>query len=45
LKNKNNFEIIHSFFIVRPRSFQTTLVFAILSHMSLVHRHNFPDLF
>jgi len=28
LKNKNNFEIINSFFIVRPRTFLTTLVHA-----------------
>ena len=26
LKNKNNFETINSFFIVRPRTFQSTLV-------------------
>jgi hypothetical protein len=26
LKNKNNFEIINLFFIVRPRTFQSTLV-------------------
>jgi len=25
LKNKNNFESIHFFFIVRPRTFQTTI--------------------
>jgi len=26
LKNKNKFEIINSFFVVRPRTFQSTLV-------------------
>ena len=34
LKNKNNFEIINLFFIVRPRTFQGTLIYAkaIASH-------------
>jgi hypothetical protein len=39
LKSKNNFEIINSFFLVRPRNFQTTLVGLILYFVQFKYKN------